>query len=706
MQLLLSPKSIAIVGASQDPKHVGGIALDHLRDFGYEGNVYPINPKYKELFGFKCYASLSELPDAPDVVVISLGATHVLSVLQEANSRGVRAAIIYSSGYAEENAAGVKRQEELVEFSKKTGMLICGPNCMGLADLNSNAITAFATLFKDFPPVAVKGNVSVVTQSGNMCIVLYAIARERGVHFKYFINTGNEACLEFAEYLDYLAQDEDTRVIIGYVEGLKNGLSFMTAVQRLKKKNKALILIRAGETDRGAVAASSHTASLTGDVLINRAAFKQLGIMPATDPAHAADLAYLAKFDHRLKGKRVAIVSISGAMGALLTDLLIHGGLRVPEFSLQLQEAIRSQAGNIGMVSNPIDTTAALYKEGGIAKAVLETLSKSDEVDVILIYATGYLLDRVSNELIEVSKISQKYFIAIDTGKAKSRDSLESAGIPIFFDVSRATRALSTFASWCDEKNQSLHWGKLRLDAANRSGSGMTQSDLQRLDEHGTKALLRKFSVPVTQDLIATSAKQAISHAESIGLPVVLKILSPDILHKTEVNGVEINLNSNQDVAAAFERIKSRSQEACPEAELRGVLVEKMEVGVCELIIGVTRDPIFGCAMTVGIGGILTEIFQDAAHRLLPVDEEIAKQMLLELRGYPMLDGFRGRQSGDIDAACQAIASISRFVIELGDTFCELEINPLLVKQKGQGVVAIDALIIPQRIINVARESL
>jgi len=303
MHTLLSPKSIAIVGASLDPKHVGGIAIDHLREFGYKGQVYPVNPKYSELLGFKCYATLSALPQVPDVVVISLGAGYVLSVLKEAHTLGIPSAIIYSSGYAEEDAAGVRRQEELVEFAKKTGMLICGPNCMGLADLNSNAITAFATLFKDFPPVKVKGNVSVITQSGNMCIVLYASGRDRGVHFKYFINTGNEACLEFAEYLDYLACDVDTRVIVGYIEGLKNGPRFIAAVQKLQQFGKALILIRAGETDRGAVAARSHTASLTGDAQINRSAFKQLGIMPATDPAHASDLAYLAKFDNRLQGK-------------------------------------------------------------------------------------------------------------------------------------------------------------------------------------------------------------------------------------------------------------------------------------------------------------------------------------------------------------------------------------------------------------------
>jgi acyl-CoA synthetase (NDP forming) len=626
-------------------------------------------------------------------------------VLEEAHSRGVRSAIIYSSGYAEENAEGIKRQEDLVKFSKKTRMLICGPNCMGLADLSINAITAFATLFKDFPPVAEKGNVSVITQSGNMCIVLYATARERGVHFKYFINTGNEACLEFAEYLDYLACDSDTKVIIGYLEGLKNGPRFIAAVEKLGQLGKALILIRAGETNRGAVAARSHTASLTGDMQINRAAFKQLGIMSATDPAHAADLAYLAKFDQHLHGKRVAIVSISGAMGALLTDLLIRGDLQVPEFSLPLQAAILNQAGNIGMVSNPIDTTAALYKKDGIAKAVLETLSTSNEVDVILIYATGYLLDRLSKELIEVVKTSKKYFIAIDTGKAKSRDSLESAGIPIFFDIARATKALSTFASWCCEQKNSLRWGLQRREAAARSGSGLVVSNIQRLDEYGTKALLKNFSVPVTEDLIATSANQAIEHAERIGLPVVLKILSPDILHKTEAKGVEVNLTSYQDVATAFERIKSGTREAYPDADLRGVLVQKMEWGVCELIVGVTRDPIFGCAMTVGIGGILTEIFQDVAHRLLPIDEEIANEMLLELRGYPMLDGFRGKQPGDIQAACHAIASISRFAIELGDSFCELEINPLLVKPKGHGVVAIDALIIPQNIINTAWEA-
>ena len=694
MSLLLSPDSIAFVGASKDPKHVGGIAIDHLLDFGYKGEVYPINPKYDELFGFKCYGTLNELPAIPDVVVIALSVHHVMPALEDAHAKGIKAAIIYASGYAEENAAGLQRQLELIEFSKRTGMLICGPNCMGLADLNSNAITAFATLFKDFPPIEAKGNVSVITQSGNMCIVLYASGRQRGVQFKYFINTGNEACLEFAEYLHFLALDQDTQVIIGYLEGLKNGPRFIAIAEKLRQEGKALILLRAGETDRGAVAAQSHTASLAGDLEINRTAFKQIGIMQATDPSHAADIAYLAKSNHAPKGKRVAILSISGAMGALLTDLLINGGMHVPEFSNALQETLRDQAGNIGMVSNPIDTTAALYKEGGIAKAVLETLSKSNEIDIIIIYATGYLLDRITYELIDVAKNSEKYILAIDTGKAKTIDILEAAAIPVFFDVARATKALTTFSIWCSERNQSLQWGQLRRSIVENATTCDTLPIDNKFDEYQAKNLLAKFGLSAPTELIAKTANEAVIHAQSIGFPVVLKILSPDILHKTEIGGVKLNLNNAIDVTTAFETISSSAAVSFPYAECRGVLVQKMEKGICELIVGVTRDPIFGLAITVGVGGIFTEILQDAVHRLLPVDESIALEMLQELKGFPLLAGFRKSVAGDIDSACHAIAAISCCALALDESLVELEINPMLVKKIGLGTVALDALIV------------
>lgn len=283
MQCLLDPRSIAVIGASADPKRLGGIAIDHLVDFGYGGAVYPINPKYQEMHGLRCYPDIESLPQAPDVVVLAIGADAVQPTLQRCHAKGVRAAIVYAAGYAEAGEEGAARQRELEAFARETGMAICGPNCMGLANMNTRAITAFATLLKDYPPREL-GHTALVTQSGNMSAVIYAAGCERGVRFSQFINTGNEACLEFSQFLDYLAEDEETHAVIGYVEGLRDGARFIDVAQRFSQAGKPLILIKSGETEQGCAAAMSHTASLAGNRAINRAAFRQLGVMQARDP--------------------------------------------------------------------------------------------------------------------------------------------------------------------------------------------------------------------------------------------------------------------------------------------------------------------------------------------------------------------------------------------------------------------------------------
>lgn len=693
MQQPLSPRSIAIVGASENPKRVGGVALDHLIDFGFAGNVYPVNPKYTAIQGLHCYPDIESLPEAPDVVVLSVSADSVLPMLQRSHAKGIRAAVVYSSGFAEEGQAGAKLQQELTDFSRSSGMLVCGPNCMGLANLNTRAITAFATLFKDYPPRHRDGHVGLITQSGNVCIVLYAAGSERGVKFNHFINTGNEACLEFSQYLDFLAEDPDTHAVAGYIEGLRDGENFIRVAARFRAADKPMILMKAGESERGSLAAMSHTASLAGDRMINRAAFLQLGIMQARDPQQLADLAYLVGFKPRHAGRRVAVASISGAMGALLTDLLVGGGLDVPAIEVSSQRAIKEQVPGIGMVSNPVDMTAQIYNRDGVAAAVFKALASSDKIDVVLVYATGYLLERIADELIEASRQSGRLFVAIDTGRASCREALEQAGIPVFTDIARASAALAIYLEWHARRKGANRWFALRLKSCATSDR---DTSLLRLDEAQTKTLLGSYGVPVCKEIVARGPEDAAQAAEALGMPAVLKILSPDIAHKTEVGGVRLHLNSVEAVSNAHGEVLAHVAQAVPGADLRGTLVQKMEAGVCELIVGVTRDPLFGLAMTVGLGGVMTEVFRDVSHRLLPVDESIAKDMLHELRGFRLMDGFRGKPRADIAAACKAIAAVSNAAMGLNATLQELEINPLLVKADGEGVVALDALLIPK----------
>lgn len=695
MRKLFDPQSIAIIGATQDKRRVGGIALDHLVDFGYRGAIYPINPKYPELFDLPCYPDIESLPQAPDVVVLSVAAASVLPTLKRCHAKGVAAAIVYASGFSEESEAGAFLQADIVQFAKETGMVISGPNCMGHANLGSRAITAFATLFKDYPPPpegsssGSTGLTALVTQSGNLCAMLYALGCDRGVKFKHFINTGNEACLEFSQYLAYLAEEPDTRTVIGYLEGLRDGDRFIQVAERFRELGKALILIKVGDSDKGAQAALSHTAALSGNQATYHAAFRQLGVMHAKDPAHLVDLAYLASFQNRNAGLRVAVASVSGAMGALLTDLLIADGVEVPTLPEDLQRSVKERVPTIGMLSNPIDLTAQIFNREGVATEVVRTLADTEAVDVVLLYATGFLLDRIADEAIAVARTSKRLIVAIDTGRSVKRAELEAAGIPVFTDVARCTAALGTYLRWRAAAARPA-WTQGARQALPSGG----QPDLHGMDEYQTKRWLASQGVPVCEEAIATSADQAVAWAGAAGVPIALKILSPDILHKTEAGGVRLRLENEAQVRDAFEGVQAGARSSHPNARIRGVLLQKMETGICELIVGVTRDPVFGLSMTVGLGGIFTELFRDVTHRLLPVNPAMAHEMLQDLRSYKLMTGFRGKAAADVEAACAAIAAVSEAAMAMGAACQELEINPLLVRPVGQGAVALDALLV------------
>ncbi len=697
MRRLFDPTSIAIVGATQDPRRIGGIALDHLVDFGFRGAIYPVNPKYQELFGLPCYPDIEALPKTPDLVVLSVAASSVLGSLERCHAKGVTTAIVYASGFAEESAAGAALQDELVRFATATGMVISGPNCMGHANLSTRAITAFATLFKDYPPPPEGegsppwGRAAVVTQSGNLCAILYALGCERGVPFKHFINTGNEACLEFSEYLSYLADDPETQTVIGYIEGLRDGARFLDVAQRFRERDKALIVMKVGDSEKGAQAALSHTAALSGNQATYHAAFRQLGVMRARHPSHLVDIAYLARFKDRSASIRVAVASISGAVGALLTDLLVAEGLEVPTLPEALQAHVRAEVPTIGMLANPIDLTAQIFNRQGVATAVVGALAETGAVDVVLLYATGFMLDRIAGETIAVARKTGRLIVAIDSGKARERGALEAAGIPVFTDIGRCTEALGTYLKWRAAAVGEHRWSVPQQPPPYPVAG---PRDLGSMDEHQTKRWLSQYGVPLGDEAVAASADEAVRWAERNDGPVAVKILSPDIPHKTEAGGVRLNVEGEAQVREAYAAVTAGARRSQPDARVNGVLLQKMESGVCELIVGVTRDPVFGLSMTVGLGGIFTELFRDVTHRLLPVDEAMAGEMLEELHAYRLMTGFRGKPAADIDAACRAIAAVSKAALALGPTCQELEINPLLVRAAAGGAVALDALLV------------
>lgn len=692
---LLEPKSIAVIGASGNAARIGGMGLDLLRTFGYAGHVYPVNPKYEEVFGYRCYPDVEALPEVPDLVVLAIGAEEVTPMLRRCAARGIPAAIVYAAGFAEAGEGGARLQADLEALSAQSGMLIAGPNCMGFANLNLHAYTAFASVFKAVAPQTTPGKVSVITQSGNVCSAVFGLIRKLGVPVNHFINTGNEACIEFAQYLQFLAQDPSTECVVGYVEELRDGRRFIEAASEFAERGKPLIIYKAGETERGAAAVRSHTSALAGDLAIYKAAFRQLNVIQANDFAQMADLASLAGYAGKTGGARAGIVTMSGALGAILADKLIAAGMDVPVFDADVQAVLRQGIPDYGMVSNPVDVTGNIVNSQAFVRAVFDALAHSRAIDVIVVYANGYLLDGMADALIETAAKTHKLIVAIDTGAAKSRAALQQGGIPVFEDIGRFANAFPAYCHWLAGREPAKQWSRARRQVF-ASSARTTQPVVGLQNEHEAKLMLQPFGVASVAEAPAADVESAVRAAASVGYPVVLKILSRDIAHKTEVGGVQLNLQDEAALRDACAEMACTVQERAPTARLDGFLVQRMSRDwVAELIVGAVNDPVFGPSLTVGLGGVLTELYRDASHRLIPVDRAMALEMLRELKSWPLLDGYRGRAKADVNAAVDVLCAVSSASVFLHEVVAEVEINPLVVRAEGQGAAALDALVIP-----------
>lgn len=687
LDCLLDPHSIAMIGASANAGRIGGMPLELLTRFGYAGGIYPVNPKYQEVFGKRCWPDIESVPEPVDLAVLAIAAADVTPMLRRCHAKGVRAAIVYAAGFAEAGGEGARLQDELEAFVAQSGMAVAGPNCMGFANLNTQAHTAFASVFKTAPAQSGPGVVSLLTQSGNVCAAVYAIARRLDLPFSHFINTGNEACLDFSQYLEYLAGDPSTEIVLGYIEQLRDGERFVRACRELERQGKLLIALKAGNTDKGAQAVRSHTSALAGDRRVYAAAFRQLNVIEATDFAQMAHLASLATLRHRSAGKRVAVLTMSGALGAILADKFIGAGLDLPDLPEDLQSVLRGGIPDYGMVGNPVDVTGNVVNDPDFVRTVLQALATTDAIDAVVVYAPGYMLDRMADALAEASRQHARLFIAIDTGLAQSRAALREAEVAVFEDLGQAVSALAPYLLWCEARGSHRIAPAPRLDAAAVPALPCNEAD--------ARAYLAAFGLPQAQARPARSADEAVADARAAGYPVALKILSAHIAHKTEVGGVALGLADDDAVMAAREQILHSAAAAQPDARIDGVLVQKMERGVAELIVGATRDPVFGPVLTVGLGGVLTEIYQDTSHRLLPVDEDMALQMLRELKAFALLDGYRGKPRADLAAACRSIVAVGNAMLAAPAHVAEIEVNPLLIKEAGQGVAVLDALILP-----------
>jgi acyl-CoA synthetase (NDP forming) len=702
LSALLDPQSIAVIGASADLDRIGGLPIKLLMEAGFE-RVFAVNPKYQRIASYACYPSIEAVPQPVDLVVLATGAKDSLDLLQRAHAKGVRAAIIFASGFAETGEPGdVALQAAIADFAARSGMAVAGPNCVGIVNWTNKV---FATFARNFAVTAAPGHNALIGQSGNIASAIYRIARRMNLGFSYAINTGNEACLELSDYLAHLAGDDNTDAILCYIEALRDGPAFVAVARRLRRQGKLLAVFKAGSSEKGAEAAQSHTASLAGNRAAYDAAFRAGGVAVAQDLAHLADLAYLHRFvargadqsahsrGRRCDGGRVGIVSVSGGAGIILSDALVAAELSIPSLPPAVQARLKTIIPAYGMVANPVDLTGNVANATEHVHAVLHEILASGAIDILLLYLGGRSLGKSLDSLRRIAAETEQLIVIIDTFESGLRSEIEALGIAYFDDLARAARALDRYAAWrLAAMPSAATVSGVETEAADRSllarfapGTALSEVD--------AKAFVAACGIPVVEDLVVADAGGAVRAAQRLGFPVVLKLVSPDVQHKTEIGAIKLGLANPADVERAHAEILANAAAKAPHARIEGIAVEPQISNARELLVGAVKDPVFGWMMTVGLGGIWTELIGDVVHALLPVDEAGALAMLRRLKSFALLDGFRGEPHADLRAASLAIARLSTAVLAHDERLKECELNPVLVRPEGQGVIAADALI-------------
>jgi len=687
LEPLLAPKSIAIIGASDNPKRIGGIPLELLIRADFV-RVYPINPRYARIQGLAGFPDIESLPEAPDLAILAISAEETLPYLVRCHARGVRAALVYASGYAEEGTVdGARRQAELAAFARRTGMPVAGPNCMGNANFGAGVFTTFGTQFQPGDPA---GRTALVTQSGNLCSTLYRTCRRVGVAFSHVINTGNEAAVGLTDYLQFLAADPETDSALCYVEGVRDGEAFVEAARAFRDQGKLLALYKVGASEKGAEASRSHTAALAGDRHAFEAAVRRTGAISVGSMRELADIAYLHRFRARQLGGQVAVLSISGAAGAILADALNAAGAELPTLPQETQAKLQAAIPGRSMVSNPVDLTGNLTNDNQFLLEVMTEVAGCSQVDVLLVYLPGNFLKNALPQLAALAERTRKAVVIIDTFGANDRAEVEAAGLALFDDFDRAATAIGAYAKWQRTQAASL---PVAVSTSTRKMWPPQNFRGRAMSEAEAKACLADFGVRVGSAQLAQSEAEARAIASEMQAPMVLKLVSRDVPHKSEHGFVKLGVVSPQAAADAYRDMVGRAAKM-QGVRVDGVTLEPQLVGGVELLCGCVRDPVFGWLMTVGLGGVFTELMADVACRLLPVGPSEARSMLQELKGYRLLTGYRGAPPADVDAAAETIANLSEAVLNADPRVREVEINPLIVLPQGRGAFAVDALVL------------
>jgi acetate---CoA ligase (ADP-forming) len=691
LEKLFTPSSIAVIGASSVPGKIGYYVLNHLVTQGYKGNIIPVNPKSDSILGVKAYKDLSDLKDPIDMSVITVPTEHVKNAVISSIAAGAGAIVVITAGFKEVDQAGAELEKELVTICRKNNVRMLGPNVLGIINTYHSMNASFDT------HMLKRGNISVISQSGAICGAIIRWADLKGIGVAKLISIGNKADISEIDLLEALADDEETGVIVGYLESIVDGKEFIRAAEKVTQK-KPVILFKAGTSSAGMKAASSHTGSLAGADVAYGAAFRRSGVIRADNFEQLYDFATAFSMQPVPRGKSVAIVTNAGGLGVICADAVENSGLKVAQLDHQTATALKKKLPNAASVGNPIDVLGDADPER--YQVAVKTAIEADSVDAVVALLTVQDLTRGLDIAKVVSDCTNgvKPLLACFMGgkdAIPAMAELVNRNLPDYPSPERmiaALKAMYEYSLWTHREPRVVTRFPVNKRRVERVFNTYKRMGNVQIGEVDAKKVLRAYGFNVPNGALCLSSSQAVDVAEWAGYPVAMKIVSRDIIHKSDVGGVKINLRNKEEVRDAFDLMMMRIPTVMPEARLDGVYVEQMAPKGREVILGMTRDPQFGPMMMFGLGGIFVEVMKDVSFNLAPITKEEAMQMLIATRSYDLLKGVRGQAAVDIDAIAVSLQLISQLVTDFPQIM-EMDINPFIVGNVGGTSVTADARI-------------
>lgn len=688
---MLCPKSVAIVGASEK-SGFGRYTTDNILKGDLGEEVYLVHPKREEVFGHKCYKTLTDIGKPVDLVILCTPMNTVNGLLREAGDIGAKGAVVFASGYSEAGEEGKIAQRELAEIAAEFDMPICGPNCGGFIN-NEKGVFAFGLRMEERKK---KGNIGLISQSGQICSMLATIPY---LHFSYLISSGNNAVVGVEDYLEYLVDNDETKVVAVYLEGVKKPKQFVRILAKAAKKRKPIVALKVGLSAKAQQTTTAHTGSLAGSDATFDALFKKYGVIRVDDMEDLMETCLMFSIlDKKVSSGQIAICNVSGGEAAISADSCFRQGLELGDYSPETIEVIRSRLPGFASINNPLDMTSALVRDHDNYEAAVGALMKEDGIGLI---AMGHNppekvapQDRVidfglADRLIGINKTGTKPIVIL-SGFSRKRDEelreyYASNHIAMLENPKYGLAAIRRYVEFCqyDPSFRTLE------DAVPEQGG---KGEREILSEHDSKEMLIKYGIPVPKEKVAANEEELKLALKEIGFPVVLKIDSPDIPHKTDIGGVRLNIQTEEEAVTAFHEILANAKKNVPDARIGGVLAAQMLQKGTEMILGIHRDAQFGPMVLVGFGGVSVELFKDSALYPAPFGYDEATEMIKSLKTYPLLGGYRGSRPLDVDALAKMLVSLGNLAVEQKDVISELDMNPVFVYENG--VCAVDALIV------------